>query len=498
MPRIALAGFHHETNSFSPTRAALEDYERDDGWPGILRGAEVPARLKGQNIPAAGFLAAAEARGWEILPILWANAEPSGPVTRDAYERIAGEIVDGVAAAGPLDGLYLCLHGAMVPEHYEDGEGELLRRLRAVTGPDLPIAASLDLHANVTEDMVALSDGLLIYRTYPHVDMAETGERAAAFLGRVLAEGKPAKAFHKSAFLVPVSQMCTLKEPAQALYGGLAALDAEAGVFSTSIAMGFPPADLAECGPAVLAYAADQAEADRAGKRLLQAFEARERDFAEKLWPPDEAVAYAKAGGTVGRPVILADTQDNSGAGAPSDGTVVLQALLDAGAKDAVLGLLWDPAAATAAHDAGRGGTLDRAIGANSGVVGNDPVPGPWAVEALAAAPFTGIGPMLRGSEIDLGKTAVLRRDGVRVVVASHRIQPLDRAMFTHIGVDPADCAILVLKSSVHFRADFSALAKEIFVVEAPGPNIDDPAKFPYARLRKGVKLRPMGPVRGA
>ncbi len=189
--RIAVGGFQHETNSFASVKAGYEQFETADGWPGLSRGAALAPALVGINLPAGGFLAAATAAGHQIAPLLWCSASPSAPVTDDAFERITAMLVADLRAAGPVDAVYLDLHGAMVTESVPDGEGEILARIRAVTGPDIPIVASLDLHANVTQRMVDLSDLLVPYRTYPHVDMAETGARAAALLDRILSGWRP-------------------------------------------------------------------------------------------------------------------------------------------------------------------------------------------------------------------------------------------------------------------------------------------------------------------
>ncbi|HEY8016391.1 MAG TPA: M81 family metallopeptidase, partial [Dongiaceae bacterium] len=168
MARIAIGGFQHETNTFAPTPATYQDFARADGWPALLRGREMLDVLDGINLPSAGFIAAAKRQHHELVPLLWCSATPSGPVVQEAYERIAGELLERLAAAGPVDAVYLDLHGAMVAAHLPDGEGELLRRLRRLVGPDLPIVASLDFHANVSPAMVEHATALTAYRTYPH------------------------------------------------------------------------------------------------------------------------------------------------------------------------------------------------------------------------------------------------------------------------------------------------------------------------------------------
>jgi len=187
LARIAVGGFQHETNTFSTTPTTYEDFLHAGGWPGLTRGSAIFAALEGINLPATGFINAANRAKHQLVPLLWCSATPAGRVTKDAFERIAGELCQRLADARPLDGLYLDLHGAMVTEHLADGEGELLRRLRQVTGPAFPIVCSLDFHANISEAMVDRSTAMTAYRSYPHVDMTESGERAATLLERILA-----------------------------------------------------------------------------------------------------------------------------------------------------------------------------------------------------------------------------------------------------------------------------------------------------------------------
>ena len=189
MARIAIGGFQHETNTFAPVKATYRDFEMADGWPGLTRGDAILTAFDGINLPIAGFIAEARKQGHELLPTLWCSASPSAEVEIDAYERIAGELLERIGKLDKIDGIYLDLHGAMVTEHEQDGEGELLERLRKQVGPDLPIVVSLDLHANVTERMVEHASALVVCRTYPHVDLAESGEASAAVLDRLIAAG---------------------------------------------------------------------------------------------------------------------------------------------------------------------------------------------------------------------------------------------------------------------------------------------------------------------
>jgi microcystin degradation protein MlrC len=497
MVRIAVGGFQHETNTFAPLKATWEMFEEADGWPGLSRGHDLLPAIDGVHLPITGAVEYLRQAGHEIVPLLWCSATPSAHVTTDAFERIAAMMLEDIASAGHLDGIFLDLHGAMVAEHLDDGEGELLRRVRGLVGDGLPISVSLDLHANISEEMVALADVMDAFRTYPHVDMGETGARAARHLDLLLrGEGPFHKALRKTNFLIPINWGCTFHEPAKGLYEELARIEREAGggLRTLSFATGFPMADIAEVGPAVMAYGSDRGAVEGAADTLLAAIDAREAEFDGRLWQPDGAVAQAmRIAGAARRPVVLADTQDNSGAGGPSDTTGLLEALIRGGARGAVLGLVNDPDVALQAHEAGEGSTIRAELGGKSGMKGHRPLPGDYRVLKLGDGLFTGTGPMWHGARMDLGPMALLEIAGVRVAVGSRMMQAADQSIFRHLGVEPGEENILALKSSVHFRADFQPICEEILVVEAPGPCAADPSKLPFKNARPGLRLKPGG-----
>ena len=495
MARIAVGGFQHETNTFAPTKADYAAFESGGGWPPLCFGDEIASRLDGANIPAAGALEVLHAAGHRTVGLAWGAASPSAQVTRDAYERIAGEMLRRLADALPVDGVYLDLHGAMVTEHLDDGEGELLRRVRDVVGANVPVVASLDLHANVSRAMVERSNALVAYRTYPHVDMAATGARAARLLLDLKRHGAPlAKSLRTLDFLTGLPSQCTTIEPARSLYAMLEKLEQEHGAM-LSFTPGFPMADFPECGMAVFGMGVDEVRVQVAVAALRQAIADAERDFRMELHTPDEAVRRAMQRGAEGAPVVLADTQDNPGAGGNGDTTGVLAALLEQDPRDAVLGLLVDRASAKQAHETGVGHRAVFRLGETSGVPGHVPLEGEFEVTALADGNFTCTGPMFKGFKMQLGPMAVLRKGNVRVVLASKKVQAADQEMFRHVGIEPVKQRVLVLKSSVHFRADFQPIAREILVVVAPGPAKADPTMFRWTRLRPGLRLKPLGPA---
>ncbi|MGB3810424.1 MAG: M81 family metallopeptidase [Parvibaculum sp.] len=497
--RIAVGGFQHETNTFAPSKADFAAFAQADSWPSLQRGPALLDTFRGMNIPVAGFIDAAQAAGHELVPLVWCSATPSAHVTEDAFERITGMLIDDLKAAGSIDAVYLDLHGAMVCDHFDDGEGEILARVRHVVGSKIPIVASLDLHANVTEKMVANADALIAYRTYPHVDMVETGARAAAHLDAIFA-GLPrqAKALRKIDYLIPLTAQCTLTEPAAHLYRALGNFDGavlgNGRVSSISLTTGFPPADIKDCSPSIIAYGDTEAAAAEAADKIAAAVLASEKDFREKLWQPREAVAYAIANSAAnGGPIILADTQDNPGAGGNGDTVGVLAELLAQNAQRAALGVLFDPESAAQAAEAGEGAHVRLKLGAKTGGADEKPIDAEFDVVKITDGEFLATGPFYGGSRMSLGVTARLRHGGVEIVVASRKAQCADQQMLRHIGIDPTRLAILVVKSSVHFRADFGPLAREVLVVESPGPNTADLAKLHYKHLRKGVRVMPEG-----
>jgi len=454
--------------------------------------------VAGANIPAAGAIEALRAQGHSLVATAWGAASPSAQVTTDAFERIVGGLIAELKKALPVDGVYLDLHGAMVTEAHDDGEGEILRRVREVVGSRVPVAASLDLHGNVTRAMTERADALVGYRTYPHVDMAATGARVAQQLDAMLRSGeRPAKGYATLDFLTGLPSQSSFIEPCKSLYAELEAIERGSGATLTFMP-GFPMADFPECGMTVLGYGKDAKSTTKATEKLRALIAEAEKDFAMELHAPDEAVARGRARGEPGRPVVIADTQDNPGAGGNGDTTGMLAALVRQKAVDATLGLLIDAEAAKRAHEAGLGFTGEFQLGGKSRIAGDAPFAGEFTVERLGDGRFTCTGPMFQGFKMTLGPMALLRSraaPGVRVVLASRKVQAADKEMFRHLGVEPVKERVLVLKSSVHFRADFEPIAKEVLVAKSPGPALADPSEFQWTRLRKGLRLRPLGPV---
>lgn len=495
MARIAHGGFMHETNCFVPMRTDYDYFARGGESPPLARGEEIWERLTGSSYPTSGFLDEMRDRH-ELVPLIWGSGGAGGYVTDDAFERIVGELVGGLSRALPVDAVYLDLHGAMCSETFEDAEGEILRRVRATIGPDIPLVISLDYHANVTPRMVELTDGMEIYLTYPHTDRQHTGGRAARVLDRVLKDGRPThRAFRKAPFLLPLNYQCTLVDPSKAIVDATVA--GEGGdVLNLCYAAGFPPSDLYECGPAVVCHGYDAAAVEAAAGRIEKMVLDNEAAFSERLYTPDEAVGEAMAiSATATKPVILADTQDNPGCGGTGDTTGLLEALVRHDAQGVAMCVMNDPAAAAAAHAAGEGAEITIDLGGRHDIPGDKPFHGTFRVAKLADGQFTTTGRSIPGRRINLGPTALLTIGGVAVVTASRRMQAFDQDIFRHVGIEPKEQKILALKSTCHFRADFDYIAEKTLIVLAPGGHIVDSTKYPFTHLRAGVRLVPLGPA---
>ena len=492
--RIAIGGFQHESHSFAPLPTGWAEFLRPGGFPGLQRPATLVETLRPTSVPCAGAIEVLDEAGAEIVPLTWCFANPAGPVTAEAFERIAALMVAALSdalEAGPLDGVYLELHGAMVADGFDDAEAELLRRIRAVVGPDLPVAVSLDPHANTTAGMTDQADVLVPYRTYPHVDMKPAGAQATRLLLERIRRGAPwAKSFRTVEFLIPLTMQCTLVPPMSEVLEERARLAALHGCVELGFCFGFPYADFPGCGVAISAYAETAAAADAAADALKAYIDRREPDFAGNVLEADRGVAQAIAAARgASKPIVMADTQDNPGGGGHGDTTGLLAELIRQDAEGAVLGLINDAESAAACHAAGVGATIPLSLGGKSD---GAPLAVEATVEALSDGRFICTGPMGKGNPADLGPTALIRvARGVRVIVVTWKMQALDQALFTHIGVEPAAQKILALKSSVHFRAHFQPIAEQVIVVAAPGPVVADPAVLPFRNLRPGLRLRP-------
>jgi len=476
-PRVGLVGFLHETNTFAQTRATYDSFVMADAWPGLLVGAEIMSQTKGKNLPIAGFVKASLS-SWELVPLLWCSCAPCGPVTTKAYEKIVHDILLLIEQQGPFDALYLDLHGAMVAEHVDDGEGELLSRIRQHVGMAMPIVCNLDFHANISDQMTELSSAITIYRTYPHVDMAETGARTATILASLLEGQMSASVMAKHDMPIAMTDQYTEEGLLSGIMDWIKQQDTAAA--HVEFAPGFPLADVSFCGPTIVAYA----ESEQKAQGLLEAALDHIRPYyaqpTQKLYCVEEAYnEYMRL--NVSKPVIWADVQDNPGCGGEGNTIGILQFLHSNEAKDVLLGIMCVPETAVQAHAAGVGAELYADLGDEGGLYG-PALHVRVVVEALSNGRFVGSGAFYKGCAFELGPMACLRLGDIRVLVSSRPQQAADKAMFNHMGIEPEQVKLLVLKSAVHFRAAFSEMADSMWLIKSPGVAPSDPADLKYSR----------------
>jgi microcystin degradation protein MlrC len=515
--KIFIAGYQHETNTFAPTLADWDAFNAGHTFPAYRRGQVLIDTFKDINIPVGGFIQAALKNRWELVPSVWAGATPSSYVTTEAFERICGDICEDLREAlkQGIDAVYLDLHGAAVAQNADDSEGELIARIRAIVGEAVPIVGSLDLHANVTHRMLEAADALVSYRTYPHIDMADTGRLAAKLLERRLALGKKEKLHHQRfAYMIPLNAQSTWMQPAKRLYDELIASDAANDVV-LSFCMGFPAADFAECAPMVWGYG----EKAESAVNALYASASPAKQWDPGVLPVAQAVALAiERAEKSNQPIVIADTQDNPGAGGDSNTTGVLHELLRQGAGKrfpgrVALGMLFDPESADKVHLYEKNSpvagintaqsaiknrvielSLGKAVMTFTGQLSEPPVQAEFTIEQISDGVCTYKGPMMTGVTAHLGKSCALNIEGIRVAVVSGKAQLLDRELLRMVGVNAEEMKIIVVKSSNHFRADFTPLVadpvRDVIVAKAAGPMAADAGDLPWKKLSSAISPR--------
>jgi microcystin degradation protein MlrC len=400
---------------------------------------------------------------------------------------MARELLAQLRAAMPLDAICLALHGAGVADGIDDLESAVLEAVRDVVGPRLPIAATLDLHGNITPRTAELATGLFGVHEYPHVDAYERGQEAMEFLVRVLRdEIQPAMAVEVLPLLIPASP--SRLEPARTINDVCHQWEREPGMIHCAFMHGFSQTDIPQMGVTVIALTErDRSLAERAARAVASEIWTRRELFQKKFPAPADAVAEANRLAESGGLVVINEISDNPGGGAPGDGTHLLRAMLEAGLKDSAFGTVYDPAAAAAAHAAAVGARIHVRLGGHFDRMHGDPLDVDAYVKCLTDGKFVLSTPMGRGEAVDLGKMARLVCRGIDVIVASDRTQVLDPQPFALHGIDVSQCRIVGLKSSAHFRAGFDGIATHIVSTDPPGLSTSNLASFPYRRVRRPI-----------
>ena len=491
--RILVASIGTETNTFAAKPTTLNDFRR--GLPGLSmpgetqeefsRGEVIPDYFRGTRTVAGGYIAGAEKPGMDLDFLMWNWATPGGTVEQGAYDYLKGELLKRIDESTGYEGVLLDLHGAMVCERVEDAEGDIIAAVREKIGGKTPLVVTLDLHANSTALMARHADVIIGYDLYPHTDVYERGVEAAETMASII-KGKilPALAWRQLPLITLPPKQCTLIEPMVSLLAKTHVMEQKERVVNVTLSMGFPFSDIRDAGVSVLVTTDnDRGLAERLADEMAQAIWEKRDEFSVKLTPVAEAIEYArtKAKGLV----VLADGSDNPGGGGPCDGTVILKEFIDRRVEGAVVAVIADPESVAKAVEAGAGNTVTLDLGGKTDDRHGAPVHLTARVKLLSDGVFIPEGLMGGGARGDMGRTAVLVKDGVEIVVTERRIQPYDTGLLRSVGIKPERRRIIALKSAVHFRGTYQAIAERIFDADTPGVHRADFGNYRYRNLRK-------------
>lgn len=484
--RLMLAMFKHETNTFSPVPTPFERFFNGRSVP--LRGDDALSAYRGTGSGLGGFIEVAERHGAEIVVPVAAEAWPSGPLDDDAFDRICTLILDEVQRGG-FDGILLDLHGAMVTRSHEDGEGALLRRLRSIDSIT-PVAVTLDMHANLYDDIVNHATIITGYHTYPHVDMFDAGQRAAELMMRTIAGHiHPVMAWGNRPMLPHVMRQGTHSQPNRDLQANCIALE-RGKVLAASLFVGFPHADIRNAGlSVVICTDNDRPLAQRLRDELLDQAWSSRAEFVFKAEPLVDSIARARH--QTSGPVVLLDHCDNSASGGTMDTTVVLAEVLRQGLQNAAFYALHDPQAATMAAQAGVGANVTLTLGGKMAMpslgVPNLPITISGKIKTIFDGQYRNHGPMYKGVLNDTGTTVVLDTGNVEIVIISEHQEPFDLSCLHSAGIDPLKKRYVILKSRVHWRAGFGSLATDIIECDGLGVATSDYGKLQFKRVRRPI-----------
>jgi len=478
MLKIAIGQFMQESHSFTPIDCSWEQFHAGH----IYRGEEILTRMASNKVEVAGAIELAREQNLEIAPLLACNAVSSGYVRADVFEDLLGDLLGRLEAQLPVDGLFLALHGAMVAEGDEDASGTVLAAARELVGAGTPIVASLDLHANVTEKMIAASDGLVGYHTCPHVDLYETGAAGMRLLLDVIrGEVKPVTGYCQLPLIAPPENSVTLEGPFREVMEIALAYESHPKVLNVSVFYVQPWLDLSDIGCSVLVVAdGDQQLADAVAEKIAEAFWRRRRRFYVDLTPLQEAVRAAVSAPK--GPVILADGADAPSGGAPGDSPAILSALLAAGVDVDTLINIVDPAAVDSAIKAGIGKEVSLRVGAWSSDMWQ-PAEITGRVLQVSDGAFRFTGPGYRGREFHRGRTVLLQSGSISLQIMERPVFQGDTALYTSLDLDPREAHIVVVKTPSAFRVDYGPFAAQIILVDAPGATSSNLKSFNWRHL---------------
>lgn len=481
--RAVVAMMEHETNTFSPVPTPLSRF----GSPEVPRGAEVYRLFKGTGTGLGAFLDIADEAGMEIVTPIAGNAAPSGHVQAHAYAVMCDAICEAVAAG--CDVCFLDLHGAMVAESTDDGEGSLLKRIRGIA-PDLPIAISLDLHANITPEIVENCTVLVGYKTYPHLDMYEAGAHAGRIMVKALhGEANPVMAWGQRPVLAQTLRMGHDDEPMGPMIA-MARHEEEAGLLAASVFGGFPLADFSNAGLSVVTVAdGNRGEAEAAAERLLTEAWRRKEEWLFDAEPLEDTISRAR--GLKEGPVILLDHADNAASGGTQDTVAVLREVMRQGLDDVAMFGICDPETIEAMTATGVGNEVTVELGGKVDMpeIGRrgEPLRVTGKVRSLTDGDFIVTVPMGRGTTMSMGRSGVLEVGNVQIVVISNHTEPYDLGCFRNVGIEPAHKRYLILKSRIHYRAGFREIAAAEIPCNGVGVTSSDNSLFTFRKVRRPI-----------
>lgn len=489
--RVLTAEFVHESNTFKKGRTELATFRAET----LDIGQDAIDRFGNVNAEVAGFLDAGREAGWSIRHVLSAHATPGARVSREAFDYIAGLICEAaLEERGNLDGILLGLHGAMVPDFCEDGEGELLRRLREIVGPELPIAVSLDLHAIATPLMMRHAQIFVSFKTYPHVDMRETGLHAGRLLDQAMRGlTRPSTLRVHVPMLDEANAGRTDVPETKALYDRASIHENEPGILAVSINAAFAEADVEEAGTTVLVtydtgVDGAAARAETIARALADTIWSQRGQVSNTFLSPEEAAELARGFDASGGPLVIADYADNPGAGAYGDATSLLAALLAVGASNGGFAPVIDPEAAAFLHRHREGDVVTLELGGKiDPAFGGGPLTLTGEIIKLSDGVYTGDGPILGGITHTFGPTTVFRVGGIDILVVTLPGQMLDLQQLRAFGIEPTKLRFLVVKSMQHFRAAFEPVAGKVVVCDSGALATPRAELRPYTRVKRPI-----------
>ena len=473
--RVFTGGLATETNTFAPMPTGLASF-RDRGYHPAGKHPEELTFFAG---PLHAARLRAKALGWDVVEGMVAAAQPSGTTTRAAYETLRDELLGDLRGALPVDMVVLGLHGAMVADGYDDCEGDLLARVRALVGPKTVVGAELDPHNHLTPAMLANADLLISFKEYPHTDILERAHELVDLCAAQV-EGK-VKLVGAAVDCEMLVTMHTSRDPARSFVDRIQALEGKDGILSISVSHGFAWGDTEHMGTQVLVYAdGEAAKAQALARRLADELIGLREQLGVRYPSIDEALDEALA--FDGGPVVLADGADNPGGGAASDATFFLRRIVERGLRDVAIGPFWDPLAARIAIEAGVGARLALRIGGKVSPLSGDPIDLECMVKAIR---LEHVQSGLSNTRVEMGASALVEANGVEILLCSLRNQAMGTDLFTGIGCDLATKKIVVVKSSQHFHASYSKIAKRVIYAAAPGAVTHDLRTLPYRKVRR-------------